>query len=61
MDFEVQGSSLTVKLNKHLLAGIKKDKYAVNGTKSSIDHLKINCRSDQYAEFQIRSKLCLNK
>lgn len=49
MDFQMQSSSLIVKLNKRLLAFIKKDKYGVNGTILSIDHLKIkvlNFRSD---------------
>lgn len=49
MDFQIQSSSLTVKLNKHLFAFIQKEKYGVNGTLSSIDHLKIkvlNFRSD---------------
>lgn len=49
MDFQMQSSSLIVKLNQRLLAFIKKDKYGVNGTILSIDHLKIkvlNFRSD---------------
>lgn len=43
IDFQIQSSSLTVKVNKHLLAFIKKkkDKYGVNGTISSIDNLKL--------------------
>lgn len=48
MDFQLQSSSLTVKLNNRLLAFIKR-KYGMNGTILSIDHLKmkvLNFRSD---------------